>query len=365
MAERTGDYEWRIEGDETEAILYAPDEAALGYPRLREDVEAATGMPGVEGPVYAAASPYGSGWVVSSGSHVAPGLLSVPGAGLLVAASMSNGAGLRPEELPRLLARRIPEVSMPSLGDSALRAACESGAGWAAEEGFIGEKDLDLFGMASERGEPDALGNRALAVGAREWDPRPQGMVKAFIVGEVLDSEALEEIGLYDGALVFEASVGAGELGRISLDGHRRRMVSRDFGDAERLVAAPAGTEEAVDLTASMRAADGYAAARASLLLYALRRAIREEAGGLDLIACWHTGGVEEREGSTIHRRSLARLRRGSILECGGMLSRGTGAMLGSAPAFGPHDTQVGERWAWEEAGLLERVARLRAPDSR
>jgi hypothetical protein len=365
MAERTGDYEWRIEGEETEAILYAPDEAALGYPRLREDVEAATGMPGVDAPVYAAASPYGSGWVVSSGSHVAPGLVSVPRIGLLVAASTSNGTGFRPEELSRLLARRIPEVSMPGLGDSALRAACESGAGWAAEEGFIGEEDLGLFGTASERGEPDALGNRALTAGAREWDPRPQGMVRAFVVGDVLDSEALEEIGLYEGALVFEVSVGAGELGRISLDGHRQRMVSRDFGDAERLVAAPAGTEEAVDLTASMRAAAEYANARASLLLYALRRAIREEAGALDLISCWLMGGLEEREVSTIHRHSLARLPRDATLECGDALCRGTGAMLGSAPAFGPHETRAEERWAWEEAGLLERAARLRDPDGR
>jgi RNA-splicing ligase RtcB len=303
--------------------------------------------------------------VVSSGSHVAPGLVSVPGAGVLAVASTPNGAGLRPEELPRLLARRIPEVSMPGLGDSALRAACESGAGWAAEEGFIREEDLDLFETASERGEPDALGNRALAAGVREWDPRSEGVIRAFIVGDVLDSEALEEIGLYEGALVFEASVGAGELGRISLDGHRQRMVSRDFGDAERLVAAPADTEEAVDLTASMRAADGYAAARASLLLYALRRAVKEETGGLDLISCRLTGGVEEREGSTLHRSLLARLSRDATLECGGMLCRGIGSMLGSAPAFGPHETQAGGRWAWEEAGLLERIARLEAPDAR
>lgn len=55
-----------------------------------------------------------------------------------------------------------------------------------------------------------------MAAGVREWDPRPQGMIRAFVVGEVLDSEALEELGLYEGALVFEASVGAGELGRIS-----------------------------------------------------------------------------------------------------------------------------------------------------
>lgn len=363
MAERTGDYGWRIEGDEAEAFLYAPDETALAYPRLRAGIESATRLPGVEGPVYAAASPHGSGWAVSSASHVAPGLISAPRVGLLlVAASPLDRLGLPPEELPRLLSRRLSEVSMPSLGEAALHAACESGAGWAAGEGLIEEEDLELFGDRAVRGEPDALGGRALAAGVREWDPRSENTVRAQGVGEILDSEAADALGLYERSLVLTASVGAGELGRRALEGHRQRILTREFDDTERLVAAPGGTEEAADLVAAAGAASGYASARASLLVYALRRALAEVTGRLYSIAYWDIGGLQERDGAAVHRRSLARLEAGETLVCGDALARGTGAMLGSAPPFWPGEAGDEDRWPWEETGLLERVARLEAP---
>lgn len=362
MVERTGDYEWRIEGEAAEAVLYAPDEAVLEYPSLRAGLEAADRLPGVESPVYAAASPQGSGWSVSSRSHVAPGLVSVPRVGLLLAAaSPLDRIGLSPEELPRLLSRRLSEVAMPSPGESALRAACETGAGWAAEQGLVEEEDLALLGDEAS-GEPDALGRRALAAGAREWDPRPEAAVRAGEIGAALDSEALEMLGLYEGALVLAGSVGAGELGRLAREGHRQRMLSRDFGDAEHLVAAPTGTEEAADFVAAVGAAAGYAAARASLLVYALRRAMEEVAGGLELVACWGVGGLQEGAGAVLHRRSLVRLEAGTPLVCGDVLARGTGSMLNSAPPFGPYGS--GEK-VWEEVGLLEPVAWLEEPERR
>lgn len=366
MAERTGDYEWRIEGERAEAVLYAPDDSVLEYPRLRSGLEAATALPGAESPVYAVASPLGSGWVTASSSHVAPGLVSAPRVGvLLVAGAPVDRLGVPPGELSRLLARNLSEVSLPSPGEPALQAACEAGARWAAGEGLIEEEDLALLGPLAVRGEPDALGRRALAAGVREWDPRPGAEASAYVVGEALDSEAAERLGLYEGALALTASVGSGELGRLALEGHRRRMISRDFGDSGRVVAAPTGTEEAGDLVAALGAASGYAAARVSLLVHALRRALADVAGGLDLAACWAAGGVQERDGATLHRRSLARLEAGATLACGDALSRGTGAMLESAPPFGPYEAGGGDRWPWEEAGLLERVARLEEPGSR
>lgn len=360
VAERTGDHEWRVEGEEAEAFLYVADETVLDYSRLRAGVEAATRLPGVEGAVYAAASELDSGWVVSSSSHVAPGLVSAPGVGLLLLASSPlTKLGIPPEELPRLLSRCLSEVSMPALGEGALYSACEAGARWAAGEGLIEEEDLERLGMGDIRGEPDALGRRALAAGLREWDPRPEAAARALGVREILDHEAVESLGLYEGALVLEAYVSAGELGRLALEGHRQRIASRDFGDSERLVAAPSGTEEAADLVAAASVAANYAMARASLLLYALRRAMLEVAGRLGLVACWTTGGLEERNGTTVHRHSLARLERGEPLACGDTLARGTGAMLDSAPLFQPTDAGDKSWWPWEEAGLLERVSLL------
>lgn len=358
MAERTGDYEWRIEGEAAEAVLYAPDEAALEYPRLRSGLDAATGLPGVESPVYAAASPRGYGLVAASSSHVAPGLVSAPRVGLLlVAGSPVDRLGLPPEDLPRLLARSLSEVSMPSLSEPELRAACESGAVWAAGEALLGEEDLAPLGASG--GDPDALGRRALAVGSREWDPRPGADVRVYGVGEMPGSATADSLGLYRGALVVVASVVTGDLGRLALEGHRQRISRRDFGDPGTVAAAPRGTEEAADLIAATDAASGYAAARASLLIYALRRALEESVGALDLAASWSLGGFEERGGATLHRRSLARLRRGDALVCGETVASGTGAMLDSAPTF---DSEGEREWPWEESGLLESAALLRPP---
>lgn len=372
-AERTGDYEWRVEGEEAEAFLYAPDEAALEYPRLRSGIRAATRMPGIEGPVFAAASPFGSGWAVSSASHVAPGLVSAPRAGvLLVAASPLGGLGVSPEEFPRLLSRRLGEVSVPSLGERALRAACESGAGWAAEESLLEEEDLDALGGGEDTpGDPDALGKRALAAGVREWDPRPEASVDPFRVGETLDSEAADRLGLYEGALVLVASVGSGELGRITLGEHRDRITAREFGDSDRLSTAPVGSGEATDFSAAVRSSEGYAVARLSLLVYALRRALAGITGGLEPALRWDVGGLEERDGAGVHRRSLARLGAGRELVCGRAVARGTGAMLGSAPQFSPLEgledksagRETGDRWPWEEARILERIVLLQAPE--
>ena len=87
MAEHAAEYEWRGEGEEAEILLYAPDDAAF------ERVLPAARLPGVESPVYAAASPEGFGWTAVSSSHVAPDLLSLPTRGLLLV------AGTRSENL--------------------------------------------------------------------------------------------------------------------------------------------------------------------------------------------------------------------------------------------------------------------------
>src|SRR5215203_3895605 len=257
MLEHAGDYEWRGEGEGAEVVLYAPEgslaEAAFGR------VAPITRLPGVESPVYAAASPKGLGWVAVLRSHAAPDLISAPTRGLLLVADAALGdLEAPPEELERLIYRRLTE-----------------------------EEDLPLLDPLAS--DADALGRRAISAGARDWDV--PGDVRAYGVGVVLDAEAAESLDLQPGALALVVSAGAGDLGRLTLGGHRDRILSRvqggNFEAAKNLPAAPTETEEATDLLAATFAAANFADGRAALYLYALRWAVGDLAGALSLRASW------------------------------------------------------------------------------
>ncbi len=360
MIEHAADYEWRGDGEEAEVVLYAPEErvADSAFDRILPT----TRLPGVESPVYAAASPEGLGWAAVSASHAAPDLVSVPARGLLLVADAALGdLGVQPEEVPRMLPRRLSEVRLPHLTGAGIRRICEAGARAAAEDGLIEEEDLPL--LDPRPGDADALGRQAISAGTREWD-RP-GEVRAYGVGEALDSEAAESLGLNQGTFALVVSAGAGDLGRLALAGHRERILSRvrggDFGAEEDLPAATIDTEEAADLLAAVGAAANFADGRAALLVYALRRALEEFAGELGVRAAWRIGGIEVREGSLAHRGNLASAGEGEVLVSGGSVVAGTGKMSGSVPPFGaPEDDG---RHPWEEAGVLERWADLDPPE--
>jgi tRNA-splicing ligase RtcB len=358
MVEQAKDYEWRGEGEEAEIVLYAPDDRSAGS--AFERVLPATGLPGVESPVYAAASPEGFGWVAVSPSHAAPDLASVPvrGALLLADASLDN-LGMAPEELGRLIPRRLSEARVPRLTGAGARAICETGALRAAEDGLIEEEDLPLFDPLA--GDADALERRAISAGTRDWD-RP-AEVRARRVGEMFDTEAADSLGLNQDAFALVISAGAGDLGRLALSGHRERILSRGDDSGTEAPAAPVGTGEAADLLAAMGAAANFADGRTALLIYALRRALGDVAGGLILRAAWRIGGIEDRDGSLVHRRDLAAAGAGEVLVSGGGVVAGTGKMVASVPPFGaPEDDG---RHPWEEAGVLERWADLDPAEGR
>ena len=356
MVEHAADFEWRGEGEEAEILLYAPD--AVVAEASFERVLPVARLPGVLSPVYAAASSLsrGFGWVAASETHAAPDPVSAPEWGLLLVADAPvEGVGA-PEEVPRLIGRRLSEVTLPDISEAEARRLAETGALWAAEEGLIEEDSLPLF--AGYTSDADSLGRRALAAGARDW-MRP-GLVRALRIAEILDSEGTEALGLEPGALAFVVSAGGEDLGRLALAIHHERISARtaagDFGAPENLPAAPVDTGEARDLLAATAAAANYAAGRAALLSYALRRALGE-AGTLRLRAAWAVGGFEERDGQVLHRNHLAAAGAGETLVAGLTVAAGTGGMLGSAPTF--EVLEEDERWAWEEAGLLERLATL------
>jgi tRNA-splicing ligase RtcB len=359
MAEHAADYEWRGEGEEAEVVLYAPDARVAGS--AFERVLPAARLPGAESPVHAAASPEGLGWAAVSASHAAPDLISIPLRGLLLVADAAwESLGVPPEEVPRLIPRRLSEVRLPHLTGAGIRRICETGARGAAEDGLIEEEDLPLLDPLA--GDADALGRRAISAGDRDWD-RP-GEAYAYGVGEVLDAEAIDSLGLERGAFVLVVSAGAGDLGRLALAGHRERIAGRvrggDLGAEEDLPAAPVETEEAADLLAALYAAANFADGRAALLVYALRRALE---GGLSLRAAWRVGGIEERDGSLVHRSTLAARGDGEVLVSGSSVVAGTGKMSGSVPPFGAPEDGGGH--PWEEAGLLERWAGLDPPEGK
>lgn len=351
MAERAGDYEWRGEGEHAEVVLYAPGDAAL------ERVLPAARLPGVESPVFAAASDRDFGWVAVSVSHAAPALVSAPARGmLLVADAEVEELGIPAGDLASLIYRRLQETRRPGLGGPGMRRVCEEGAPAMAERGLIEEDDLAY--LVPRPGDVDALDRRTLAAGDRDWE-RP-GEWEAKAVGEALDAEGAEALGIRPGTLVVVARAGAGDPGRLVLASHGERILVRggDFGSGAGLPAAPTGSGEASDFLAAVGAVANFADGRAALLVYALRRALEDVVGTMSIRASWTEGGLEAGEGRLVHRRGLAALGSGGVLVPGGAVASGTGKMWGSAPPFGVSE-DVDGRWPWEEAGLLERLAKL------
>lgn len=358
MVEHAADFEWRGEGEGAEVVLYAPDAATAE--RAFERVLPAASLSGVVSPVHAAASGSDLGWVAASETHVALDLFSAPARGLLLVADTSaTNLGVSPGEAGDLILRNLSEMPAPRLSDPEVRRAVEAGALWAAEGGLIPEEDLGLFGAQGlAPGEPDSLPRRALSAGARDFDRHTR--LETYEVAEILDAERAEALGLSPGALVLSVEAAPENLGRLALTAHRERILRRvwggDFGATAELPAAPLDTEEAADLLAAVRAVANYADVRAALRLYGLRLALSEE-GGLALRAAWRLGGLAQRDGLLLHRRNLAIAERGATLVARNSIAIGNGAMRESAPPFSP-DSAEGQR-AWEEAGLLERIATL------
>ena len=357
--EHAEEYAWSGEGEGAEVLVYAPDETAAQ--RAFGRTLTAALLPNVRSPVFAAASADDFGYVAVSETHVAPDLISPPSRRLfLVADATAENLGMSLRDVHDFVLRGLAEAgpSLPSPNEAGIRRYCEEGAAATAEDGLIEEEDLAH--LAPVEGDPDALGRRALAAGSRDWDGR-FGLDVA-VVGEVLDTEGAEVLDLRPGTLALAVRVDGGDLGRLALSLHRDRIFTRiragvDLGADEDLPAGPAGSEEAGDLTAAVRAASNLVDARAARAAYALRRVLRDLAGGLEVRASWRVGGFEERDGLLIHRRDLAAVGEGEPLISGGTVAAGTGKMWWSAPPFGVPEEEG--RWPWEEADLLGRWAVL------
>ena len=359
MVDQAEEFAWSSEGEEAEILVRAPDEATAV--RAIDRSLPAARLPGVQSPVHAAASGDELGWVAASGTHAAPDLFSAPARGLLLVAGVdAENLGFPAGDVTDLALRGLTEAgpSLPVLNEAGVRRVCEEGAGAAAEDGLIEEEDLAHLEPAE--GDPDALGRRALAAGTRDWEA---GFgLEVAVVGEVLDGEGADSLGVRRGMLALLVRAGAGDLGRLALGTHRARIFTRiragvDFGAGDDLPAAPLEAEEAADLVAAARAVSNFSDARAARAVYALRRVLGDIVGGLELRAAWRVGGIEVRDGVLIHRNNLAAVAEGGVLASGGAVAAGKGKMWRSAPPFGA--PEGGGRWPWEEAGLLERWAGL------
>jgi tRNA-splicing ligase RtcB len=358
VAERTGDFEWRADGEEAEAVLFAPDEE--GSERALRLALPATSLPGVSGPVFAAATTGGAGCVALSQTHAAPGLVSVPRRGMLLATDRRLGETGAPfEELPGRVLRGLSDAlpALPSVGETGVRRLCEEGARAAAEDGLIEEEDLRF--LPPLPGDPDALGRRALAAGVWDWKVGIEPAVG--FVGEVMDRDGAEALDLDSGVLVAVLDLGGGNLGRLAREAHGERITNRvwagaDFGATRELPAAPLDTGEAEDLLAALGAAANFADGCAAIALAALRRSY-EGFGGLTVRAAWRVGGSERVQDGLIHREGLCARSKGEALVSGSSVVVGAGKMLRSVPPFGA--SGVEGPWIWEETGLVERLAHL------
>ena len=359
MVDQAEEFAWSGEGEDAEILVRAPDEDTAI--RAIDRALPAARLPGVRSPVHVAASPDNLGWVAASGTHAAPDLFSAPARGLLLVADVdAENLGFPASDVADLALRGLTEAgpSLPVLNEAGVRRICEEGAGAAAEDGLIEEEDLAHLEPAE--GDPDALGRRALAVGTRDWEA---GFgLEVAVVGEVLDGEGADSLGVRRGMLALLVRAGAGDLGRLALGTHRARIFTRirsgvDFGAGDDLPAAPLEAEEAADLVAAARAVSNFSDARAARAVYALRRVLGDVVGGLELRAAWRVGGIEVRDGVLIHRNNLVAVAEGGVLVSGGAVAAGKGKMWRSAPPFGAPEGEG--RWPWEEAGLLERWAEL------
>src|ERR687886_2845622 len=107
MAEHVADFEWRGEGEGAEVVLYAPDQAVADA--TFEQALPAARLPGVVSPVYSVAASRDFGWTAASETHIAPDLISAPEWSLLLVADAPLGSVGAPEEVPRLISRRLSE----------------------------------------------------------------------------------------------------------------------------------------------------------------------------------------------------------------------------------------------------------------
>lgn len=368
--EHADDFIWRGDGDEAEIVVHAPDPKRAS--RAFERALAVARIPGAGSPVCAVASSDGYGHVVSSSSHVAPELASIPERGFLLstgvfAGSLERAFGVPLREVVDEAPRRIRDArsSLPRLDAAGVRRVCGVGAFAAAEDGLIAEEDLPFFGVLP--GEPDSLERRAVSGGERDW-PELFGLtISPCVVGETFDAERVEELGLEPGMFVISARITAGDLGRLAFASHDERISDRlengVFDPAGDLRAAPLDTEEASEFLAASGSVANFADGRAALCLHVLRRALAGTVGEMDVLAAWRIGGAT---GSSLHRSGLAALGRGEVFVCGperaegGEVCVGTGTMYASGPPFGVRERDG--RWPWEEAGLVERLARLERP---
>lgn len=357
MIDHSEEFVWRGDGDEAEISVAAPDEetARLAFDRAL----VAAKLPGAVSPVHVAVAPRRGGCASASTTHAAPDLASVPSRSiLLVADTPVANLGAPPEEMMNEILRGgLPELSTSRINAAGVRRMSEFGGNAAAEDGFIEEEDLAFLAPLS--GEPDALGRRAVSAGERDWNERI--CIRLHEVGDIFDSEGMESLGVEAGMLVVEVTAGAGELGRIASSLHRERVAARvesgEFEPPEDLPAAPLETGEAHDLLSAFRAAANFADGRAALAVFALRRAMREMAGRMDVRAAWRVGGIGEAGDSVVHRWGLAEAGEGDVLISGGVVAVGMGTMYASAPPFGVSEEDG--LWLWEEAGLLGRWAGL------
>jgi tRNA-splicing ligase RtcB (3'-phosphate/5'-hydroxy nucleic acid ligase) len=175
------------------------------------------------------------------------------------------------------------------LSNADLDQVLEQGAGWALENGYATEADLE---RTEEGGRIAGADVRKVSARARERGRDQIGtlgagnhFIEVDVVDEVFDEQAADRMGLAPGRIVAQIHCGSRGFGHQVCSDYVKRFHQsvRQYGielpDRE-LVCAPLSSPEGQDYLAAMRAAANYAFCNRQVLSHLIRRSFEEVLAG-------------------------------------------------------------------------------------
>lgn len=198
--------------------------------------------------------------------------------------------------LPRLLQelfQRVPtgvgaSGAIRRLNKKEVRKILEKGAGWAVEQGYGDERDLEY---TEENGcmstaNPDAVSPRAIERGMDQAGTLGSGnhFLELDVVEELYDEKVAAEFGLFKGQIVIQIHTGSRGLGYQVCDDYLKVLVKAsarygiDLPDRQ-LACAPVQSKEGQDYFGAMSAAANFAWNNRQIIMHLAWQALQSVLG--------------------------------------------------------------------------------------
>jgi tRNA-splicing ligase RtcB (3'-phosphate/5'-hydroxy nucleic acid ligase) len=165
----------------------------------------------------------------------------------------------------------------------------ETGSKWALQRGFASDSDLERTeeGGCLQGADPEKVSPRAKDRGKGQVGTLGAGnhFIEVDVVEKILDAQAAQRIGLFEGQIAVQIHCGSRGLGHQVCGDYVNRFqktISRygyQLPDRE-LVYAPLSSPEGQDYLAAMKAAANYAFANRQVLVYHIRRSFEQALAG-------------------------------------------------------------------------------------